>query len=442
MRISSRITLWSCCLLLATVARSAAEDWPEWRGPAGQGHASATSLPLVWSETENVVWKTSVPGRGWSTPVILGDKIWLTTAEVEEISAEEKDRRLATITNQQPLQIVGGLKLWAIGIDRQTGAVRHRVLLLELDDPDPTHVENSFASPTPLVEPGRLYCHFGTYGTACVDTNNAEVVWTNQQIHVQHENGPGSSPILWRDLLLFHCDGTDTQFVTALDKRSGKQVWQTERSGELREDPQLRKAYATPLVVQVEGQSLLLSPGADWVYGYEPATGQERWKLSYGALGFSNSARPVAGEEHFYLCTGYMKSRVLAVRYIEDGRACQPQIAWSYDKQVSEVPSPLLVNDRLYFVSDKGGVVTCLNADDGEVVWRDRLSGNYRASPLYADGRIFFLARDGTMSVIASGDRFQLLAKNRLDGHCMASPIAAGGSLYIRTDGALYRIGG
>jgi outer membrane protein assembly factor BamB len=417
-------------LLSADVA-----DWPQFRGPDGQGHATARDLPTTWSEQENVTWKCLLPGRGWSSPVISGNEIWLTTAIDSPISEAEKAERLKGSTNNQPLVVSGKLSLRALCVDRTSGALRHNGELIVETHPQATHATNSFASPTPVIEGGKLYCHFGAYGTACLDTASGKVLWTNRELVVQHENGPGSSPVLWRDVLIFHCDGSDSQFIAALDKQTGKVRWKTERTGAMNANPQLKKCYGTPLVVEVAGQSLLLSPAADWLYAYDPGSGRELWKLPYEKLGFSIAPRPIAGNGMIYMCTSFMQSELLAVA-LDKGA---PHIAWRYGRQVPQVPSPLLVGEELYLVSDKG-IATCLNAENGQAHWSERLPGNYSASPLFADGRIFFSNREGETTMLEPGKTFRVVGSGKLEGQIMASPAAVGSAIYLRTDKALYRL--
>ncbi|MCA9218997.1 MAG: PQQ-binding-like beta-propeller repeat protein [Planctomycetales bacterium] len=423
-------------LWLSSVSRAASPEWPQFRGPDGQGHSDAKNLPTTWSDSENVAWKTSIPGRGWSSPVIAGDQIWLTTGVESPISEEEKARRTASNTGNQPLTVSGPLSMRAVCVDRNTGALRHDIELMKEAEPDWTHSLNTFASPTPVLADGRLYCHFGTNGTACLDTTSGKVLWTNRSLKVRHENGAGSSPVLWRDRLIFHCDGSDVQYIVALDTKTGEVAWRTDRTGKMNDNPQLKKAYGTPLIVEMGGRDVLASPAADWLYGYDPATGRELWKMPYGKLGFSIVPRPVAGNGMLFMCTSFMQSELLAVNLNAPGT---PEIAWQYGKQAPSMPSPLLVGDEVYIVGDKG-IVTCLDARTGEVHWTERLPGNYSSSPLFADGKIYISNRDGQTTVLAPGREFQQLAVNQLDGAIMASPAAVGDSLYVRTEGSLYRI--
>ena len=412
-------------------------EWPEWRGPGGRGHAdpSARNLPATWSETENVAWKCPLPGRGWSSPVIAGNQVWMTTALETEASPEDAERRLKTNTGDQPLTLMEKVDFHALCVDRSTGRLLHDIPLLSEREPQWVHQLNSYASPSPVLAPGRAYFHFGTFGTACVDTSSGAILCTNTTLRIMHENGPGSSPILAGDLLVFHLDGSDTQSIVALHADTGRVAWRTSRSGTMADHPQLRKSYATPALMTVEGRDLILSQGADWLYAYAPADGREVWRLKYGNLGFSLSSRAVFGHGLMFLCTGYSRSELHAVRL-----GNEPAHAWKYAKGVPTMSSPLLVGDELYFVSDSGGMLTCLDARTGREHYRERLGGSHSASPLFADGRILFPDRDGVTTVVAPGTEFRVLTRNTLPGRILATPAAVGDSLYLRTDAALYRI--
>jgi hypothetical protein len=417
----------------------AAESWPQWRGMDGLGHAAATDLPMNWSESDNITWKTKVPGRGWSSPVVENGRIWLTTAIDKEASADSKKERLKANTGSQPLVVSESVSLRAVCFDLKSGKQLHNVEVMAQKDPQWIHTLNSYASPTPIIEDGKLYCHFGAYGTGCLDTRSLKVDWTNRDLRVMHENGPGSSPVLWGDHLIVHCDGSDKQFIAALNKKTGKLAWQTPRSGKMNSNPQLKKSYATPIVATIDGQDQVLSPAADWLYSYDPATGKELWKIAYGQLGFSNVPRPVIGNGMIYLSTGYMKAQMLAISVSSKGGSPDPQIAWKFSKQVPTIPSPILVGKQLYFVSDKG-IATCLDAMTGELLWAQRLGGNFAASPMFADGKLYFPSRTGDTFVIKPGAEFQLMATNTLKAGFMASPVAIDGALILRSENAIYRI--
>ncbi|MCA9173021.1 MAG: PQQ-binding-like beta-propeller repeat protein [Planctomycetales bacterium] len=439
-RLPNQLTCRLACLLIMSMAfvpaRGKADDaWREWRGD-GQGHSNAKDVPFRWSESD-VAWRTPIEGLGWSTPVVANGKVWLTTAVDTRSSKEEADRRRKQTTNSQPLIFSSRVSYRAVCIDLATGKIQKDLELFAEEEPQFIQIDNSYATPSPVLEGAMLYCHFGAGGMVALNTETDDVVWTNKSLKVQHENGPGSSPVLWKDLLIVHCDGIDQQYIVALNKSDGKIAWKTARTGELNENPQLRKSYATPLIVEIDGKPQLISPAADWLYGYDPANGKELWKLAYGKLGFSNSARPVAGHGLIYICTGFMQSQLLAVKAPSNGQPAE--IAWKYDKQVPAVSSPVLVGDELYFASGNG-IVSCLDAKSGKVHWTQRVGTRIWASPIFADGRLYFLDQKGAATVIAPGTTYRELATNQVDGRIQTAAVAVDGALLLRTDQALYRV--
>ncbi len=417
-------------------ADSLPSEWPQWRGPLGQGHASATHLPTRWNDNENVMWKVKTPGRGWSSPVIVGNQIWMTTAFEVPASPEVAKRRLQTNTGDQPLTLLDEVELKAFCIDRNKGTLLHELSLITVREPQWIHKLNSFASPTPVLDHGMLYCHFGAFGTACVDTTSAKVIWTNNELQVNHENGPGGSPVVVGNLVVFHLDGSDQQYIAALNKKTGQLAWKTDRSGEMRDNPQQKKSYGTPLIVEIDGRTQIVSPASDWLYSYDPNTGSELWKVPYGQLGFSVTPRPVIGHGMIFLATGFGKGQILAVKY---NGALPPEIAWRFNKGTPTMPSPLLVGNELYFVSDTG-VFTCLDALSGNEIYRERLGGNFSSSPWYADERIYVSNREGITYVIKPGSSFELMAENALAEAIYATPAAVDRAIYLRTETQLYRI--
>jgi outer membrane protein assembly factor BamB len=390
-------------LLLSTLRL--AQDWPEFRGPTGQGHSDERGLPLTWSENKNVRWKVAIPGRGWSSPAIQGDRIWLTTATEE------------------------GKSLRAIAVDRNTGAILHNVEVFRLKSLGNLNPKNGLASPTPVLEGDRVYLHFGAHGTACL-TQSGEIVWKTRLDYDNGQHGPGGSPVIYDNLLIVSCDGQDVQYVVALDKLTGKVRWRKFRQG--------FQAYTTPLVVRLPEGDQVISPGAFRAIAYEPRTGKELWQVKYGD-GFSNVPRPVYGNGLVFICTGFQQAWVLAVRLDGRGDVTKSHIVWKLDRGVPRTPSPLLVGEELYWVSDNG-IVTCVDAKTGAEHWRARLGGEHSASPIYADGRIYFLSEEGESVVIAPGKQFKVLATNQLDGPTLASMAVSGGSIFIRSQTHLYRL--
>jgi outer membrane protein assembly factor BamB len=410
-------------LLVSTVAGSVLnarwgrDDWPGFRGPTGQGIAHESSLPLEWSPTKNVVWKQAIPGRGWSSPAVQGDCVYLTTS-VPADGNSAKDQSLQAIC----LSARTGEILWRKEIFSQSGASAARI-----------HSKNSHASPTPLINEGRLYVHFGHQGTACLDLSGT-ILWRSTALKYAPVHGNGGSPILVGDALLFSCDGADKPFVAALNRNTGSVLWTTQRTV----TADRRFSFGTPLSITVDGQIQVVSAGSDMVAAYDPATGREIWKVRYH--GYSVVPRPVYGKGLVFICTGYDSPSLLAIRPNgKGGDVTKTHVAWTARKAVPLTPSPILIGDELYTVSDNG-VASCLDAMTGKVHWQERIRGTYSASPIYANGRIYLQDEGGTCMVLEAGRQFKELARNSLGERTLASYAAANGALYIRTEKNLYRI--
>jgi len=409
-----RILILSVICLLTVAGRAAAdENWPNLHGPRHNSHSDSTGLPLVWSETENIVWKTPVHDSGWSSPVVWGNQIWLTTATDD------------------------GKQSYAVCVDRQSGKIVHDLKLFETANPQNTRQYNTFASPTPVIEEGRVYVTFGSYGTAALDTPSGDVVWTRRDLPCLHWRGPASSPILLGNLLIMHFDDYDFQYVVALDKRTGKTVWKKDREINYETDNgDLKKAYGTPIVIDVNGRQQFISPAAKATIAYDPQTGDELWRFRYN--GHSTAARSVFGHGLVFLLAGTDK-KLFAVKPDGHGDVTATHVAWDYGKSMPRHPSPLLIGDRLYLLDDSG-VVTCLEARTGKVLFAERIGGDFWSSPLYADGRIYCLSHKGKTTVIAPETTLRILATNELDGTFRASPAVSGRSLILRSETHLYRI--
>ena len=403
-------------LCVVYVSATQAADWPQFRGPGGQGHSDATNLPLTWSETENITWKVPVAGLGWSSPAIQGDQIWITSA-VDE-----------------------GKTLHAIALDRATGKSLHDVTIFELAEPSPVHSKNSHASPTPLIEGDRVYVHYGAHGTACLKTDGT-VVWKTQDLKHDHRHGPGGSPVIFEDLLILNCDGSDIQFVVALDKNTGEIRWKKKREhiGEdrLTGKSNVPMSYTTPLLTEINGTIQLLSSGADSIVSYNPRNGEEYWWFRYD--GYSNVPRPVVGKGLVFISSGYDRPEFYAVKVDGTGDVTESHLGWNMKKAAPLNPSPLLVGDELYLVSDNG-IATCLDAVSGTQHWQERIGGNFSASPTLADGKIYLLDEEGKTTVIAPGKKYEVLATNTLEGRTLATPAMVDQAVFLRTDTHLYRI--
>lgn len=403
-------------ILVASAAR-ANDDWPQFRGPTQQGHSDSTGLPITWSEGNGVVFKTRIAGEGWSSPVIMGDQVWMTTATQ------------------------GGKSLRAVCVGRDTGRIVHDVEVFALAKLDPKNEFNSYASPTPVLEPGRVYVSFGNYGNACLDAVTGKPIWKSTELKLDHKEGPGSSPVLYKDFFLLHCDGTDVQYVAALQKETGKLAWRTDRRTDFGNKPgDLRKAYNIPLLISENRRDVMISVGAYRVFAYDPSDGREIWSCK--TPGFSVVPRPVYENGVVYVCTGYMQSELWAIRTGGSGDVTDSHVIWKTKQGVPFKPSILLVGGRIYMVSDNG-IARCLDAKTGEQVWQQRVEGKYTASPVCAEGLVYFFSEQGLTTVIRADDKStkpQIVAENELAGRFMASPAIAGKAMFLRTDKHLYRI--
>jgi outer membrane protein assembly factor BamB len=407
---------WIALLAVLTGPPPAGGNWPEFRGPSGDGHSNITGLPLKWSESENVTWKTPVHGLGWSSPVIWGDQIWMTTAENK------------------------GKELYAVCVDRKSGKIVHDIKLFEVAEPGRKNPLNSYASPTPVIEAGRVYVTFGTYGTACLDTKTGKTIWSRRDINCDHDMGPGVSPIAYGSLLIMPMDGCDVQFIIALDRKTGKTVWKTNRGIDYKGvQYDARKAFCTPIVIEVAGQKQLIAPCAHAIIAYNGDTGKELWKVSI-APGFSLIPRPVFAHGLLFVVTDCSRPQLWAVKPTVKGGRPTATIAWKVKKNAPQRSSLMLVDDLVYGMTHRGSIV-CFEAKTGKTVWTQRIGSAYSASPLYADGRIYiFNERQGT-TVIQPGRTYKELATNKFGrSRIMASPAIAGKAIFLRTDTHLYRI--
>jgi outer membrane protein assembly factor BamB len=401
---------------------SASENWPRFRGPDARGSTDSKGLPLKWSETENVKWKTPVHGRAWSSPVILDRQIWMTTASED------------------------GKELGIVCVDKDSGQIVRDAKLFDVAEPQFAHAFNSYASPTPVIEPGRLYATWGSPATACIDTQTGKVLWERRDLECNHFRGAGSSPVIWGDLLINNFDGSDHQFVIALDKKSGKTVWRTERSidyqdlenGKPKGDGDFRKGFSSPVIIDWQGKPLLISSGSKACYAYEPATGREIWRYE-NRRAHSTSMTPLAGFGMVFVATGLPKGELVALKLGGQGLLTEKDVVWTVSQGTPAKPSPVLVGDLLFVINDSG-IASCLEAKTGAEVWRERVGGAYSASPLYAEGHVYLFAEDGKATVLDAGRTFKVLAENKLEDGFMASPAVSGKALYLRTKTHLYRI--
>jgi len=414
---SYRSLRFALCLFVGFSPWAAAEDWTEFRGPGKQGHSTESGIPTTWSATENVKWRVAVPGNGWSSPVVAGDRVFLTSAVPVDETAEKSNLSLRTLC----YSATTGELIWNTEVFLEDAATAPGI-----------HQKNSHASPTPVIEGDRLYVHFGHEGSACLDLDG-NIVWKTNELRYPPVHGGGPSPVLWRDRIILTCDGGEGAFVAAISKSNGEVLWKHERG-----IPAPKTfSFCTPLVINVAGRDQVIVPGANVVSALDPENGAPIW--SYHYEGYSVVPRPLFSHDLIYLSTGYDSPELLAIRPDGAGDVTETHLAWQVDKGAPNTPSMLIVGDELYMVSDNG-VATCVDAATGEKHWQKRIGGNFSSSLLYADGKIFLTDELGKTTVIAPGVEYQELAVNDLAERTLASFATAPGALFIRTDAALYRI--
>ncbi len=417
-------------LVFGCVAANAAlADWPEFRGPGGEGHvAQGETLPVKWSEQENVKWKTAIHGAGWATPIVMDGKVWMATATPD------------------------GRTMSVVCVDQETGKILLDRVLTTNDNPEPlSNKINNYAACSPAAEKGRVYMHFGSYGTFCLDSENYREIWRRTDLRCSHWRGPGSSLAMWKDYLVLTFDGADRQYLAALDKKTGETVWIQDRStdyGDLDEKGRpansgdWRKAYSTPIFIEAGDKTIMISAGAKACWAHDPSTGEELWSVYYPQ--HSVSSRPVYSEKLklLYINTGLGKPQLWAVKVDPEARGniTDSHVEWKLIKRVPKQSSPVLVGDELYLAADTVG--SCVDAKTGKVLWSERLGGTVTASLIYGGGQVYFFDEDGGAVVVKPGRKYELTAKNQLDDGSLASPAASDGSLFVRSKGFLYRIGG
>lgn len=422
--------LATACLLLMSFPVMA--DWPAFRGAASDGHAGVNGLPLTWSETENVTWKQVIPGLAWSSPVVVGDSIYLTNAVV--VQPEATKPAAGNDEAQAEEKMSGEVVLRAMCLDAKTGQTKWDYELFRHPDTVEMHKKNSHASPTPIIENGFMYVHFGSNGTACL-TLDGNVVWKNK-LEYSPQHGTGGSPAIAGDVLVICCDGSDVQYVVGMDKATGEVKWKTDRET----TPSKGFSFATPLVLTIGGQMQAICPGSDAVFAYDPANGKEIWRVNYPD-GYSVTPCPVYGAGLVYVCTGFNKPKLLAIDPTGRGDVTETHLKWEFDKAVPHSPSVLYLDGHVYFVSDKG-IASCVDARTGEQLWQERLGGNFSASPLYAEGHIYFQDENGKTTVVAAGPEFKVLGTSELnpDARTFASYAITDHAILLRSEQALYRI--
>ncbi len=389
--------------------------WPQFRGPTGEGLSDAKNVPTEWSTEKNVAWKIEVPGRGWSSPVLAHDRIYLTSAIGEE--GHETLHTLCFSAND-------GRLIW----DQAT-------IQPAAGEATKMHRKNSPASATPIITEDRIYVHFGHMGTAALDLDG-KILWSQTELKYSPVHGTGSSPELVDGVLIFSCDGAEDSFVAGLDAETGAVKWNTPRNSPAKK----QFSFSTPLVIEVDGLKQAVLPGSGFVAAYAPQDGRELWKVRYGE-GYSVVPRPIYAHGLLFISSGFDQ----AVLYAIDPKGAQGDVTdthvkWTYKKGVPKSPSMIVVGDELYFVADNG-IATCADARTGTVHWTERLGGDFSASPVAAEGQLYFQNETGVGYVVRAATKYELVATNNLDEATLASPAVADGNLYVRSESHLWKIG-
>lgn len=433
----SRTMNLSLASMLVLSASATAEDWPQFRGARGDAVATAKSAAVNISES-NTKWRTGIGGTGWSSPVVSGDRIWLTTAETFAATPEQEAKKKEGDRMAGMKTVAGRVRLRAVSVNAETGKVLHYRMLHEVNDPELIHTLNSYASPTPAISGDHVICHFGSYGTWCVNRSTGETVWKNDGVVVEHSVGPGSSPIVEDGVVLLVFDGTDKQFVVGLDVKTGKEIWRTARPPMRASDGEYRKAYSTPLIITVDGKKQAVIPGAQWMCAYEPKTGKEIWRADTGS-GFSTTPMAVYESGLVVCSTGFMAPMMVAIDPTGTGDVTKTHIAWKSRNGGSTMPTAVAHDGRLYCIDAKG-IMTVLETKTGTMLSRQRVKGKYCSSPLIVGDKLYIGNQDGQFRVFELADSPKEVAENKLNGAIMASPAMIGSDMLIRTEKALLRV--
>ncbi|MGE5296222.1 MAG: PQQ-binding-like beta-propeller repeat protein [Solirubrobacterales bacterium] len=405
--------------LLACAGAIQAEDWPCFRGPSRQGLSQEKGIPTQWSATENVKWKTAIPGEGWSSPIVFGDEVFVTTA------------------------LDGGKSLHLVRLDRRDG---HVVWDKEVTQQEPKYKQrpNSYATSTPIVDGQRVYM-VACDGQLLATDLDGKVVWTNHEFDYYSQHGLAVSPVLYEDLVIVPFDWSspgpekavgwqtpwDKAVILAVDKNTGVTRWRGSRGSS-------QIAHVTPQIARMDGSDQLVSGAGGVVQGFDLRTGERLWTASSPGEGVVPSV--VVGDGLAFTCSGFGQETILAVRLGGSGDITQTHVAWRVTDDVPHVPSLLYVSPRLYSITDEG-IANCIEGATGKILWRQRLPGKYSPSPVYADGKVYFLSESGKATVVEEGPQYKLIAQNDLGETTCASPAIARGNLFLRTEKALYCIG-
>ena len=415
-----------CFLWILGSGNSYSQDknWTHFRGSNLNGISAAEKIPLIWADP-NIKWKTEIHDRGHSSPVVFENQIWVTTATTD------------------------GKELYAVCLDFETGKIIYDIKVFEVEDVISKHGINTYASPTPCIEKGFVYVHFGSLGTACLRTSDGSIVWKRTDLKCNHVQGPGSSPVLYKNLLILHYEGTDVRYIVGLEKATGKQVWRTDRPAEPYVPlPQIgKKAYVTPLIINVKGRDLLISNGSAVCCAYDPLTGEEVWKVVRGAE--STVPMPVAEKGIVYFYTGSMNNpdgstftELIAVNPDGKGDITGTNILWKKhdDQSQTQISSPVIKDGLIYTITSRN-ILMCIDALTGTEVWSERLKANHNASPIFASGNVWLFSIKGEVLAVKAGRNYNVITQFQMDSGIWATPAFLRNSVILRTEKYICRIG-
>ncbi|MFL3656453.1 MAG: PQQ-binding-like beta-propeller repeat protein [Opitutales bacterium] len=394
-------------------------EWPKYRGPGEQGVSEARNVPADWSTEENIVWKAEIPGRGWSSPILVDGKIVLTTG-IEEVVDEMHDLKV-------------------LQVDAETGEIIwiKTVLQATIAEAEDRNEKNSLASPTVAIDEGVIYAHFAHMGTVALDFETGETLW-KYDVTYTSKNGAGGTPVVVDDLLVFTADSLDEPAMIALHKQTGKVAWKTIRSHQVKNN----FSFGTPLVIEFNGHKEIISPGSGMVGSYRPEDGKEMWIVRY-KMGYSMATRPIFVDGVIYMGTGFVRPSVYAIRVDgATGDLTDTHVKWMYHKSMPKSPSPNFVNGNILTLEDAGRLQS-LNAETGEKRWMESLKGMFSASPvLVGDDLLYVVSEEGLFYVLRVSDEgCEIISQIEMEEETLATPAIVDDLIYLRTRHHLWKIG-
>jgi outer membrane protein assembly factor BamB len=406
-------------------ATSEYKNWTDFRGTNMNGIAENEKIPLKWDDS-SVKWKTEIHDQGYSSPVVYDNQIWVTTAKAD------------------------GREVYAVCIDFQTGKIIYDIKVFAPEEVEGKHTVNTYATPTPAIEKGFVYVHYGSIGTACINTSNGSVIWKQTGLKCNQVHAAASSPIIYKNLVILHFEGIDIRYLAALDKTTGNVVWKSVRPEEPYERlPTFGKpAFITPIIINVKGRDMLISNGSAICQAFDPNTGREIWRVVDGSE--TTIAMPFTENGIVYWYTGFNVADdgkpytdLLAVNPDGEGDIAATNIIWNKKDETSDnqMLSPLIKDGLIYTVTTRNNMM-CIDAGTGKEIWSKRVTSHYNASPLYINSNVWFFSVKGEVLVLKAGREYEVVSQNTMDSGIWATPAVLRNAMIMRTQKYLYRIGG